>query len=120
MALTTNGQNAAATGVGDAYTWLALFNGDPEGAGTEISGGSPAYARKQVTWNASASGQRTASGSPVASFDVPSGAAVSHWALMSAVTGGTMGVAGAFGATENFGSQGTFNVNTLTLDPLAS
>ena len=120
MPLTTDGQNSAADGVSGDYTWLALFNGDPEGAGTELTGGSPAYARKQVTWNASSGGQITGSGSPVATFDVPAGADVSHWALYTASSAGTRGVSDAFGATESFGSQGTFNVNTLTLDPLAS
>ena len=120
MALTEAGQNAAATGVGDAFTYLALFNGDPEVAGVEITGGSPPYARQLINWNASASGQRTAQGSPVATFNIPAGGSVTHWALYSASTAGTQGVAGAFGATENFGSQGTFNVNTLTLNPLAS
>lgn len=120
MALTTNGQNAAAGGVSGTYDYLALYEGDPEGAGTEVSGGAPAYARKLVTWNAPSAGQVTGSGSPVVSFDVPAGAAVSHWALFDSVSAGVMGVAGAFGATENFGSQGTYNVNTLTLDPLAS
>ena len=120
MALTTDGQNAAADGVAAVYDYLALFNGDPEGAGTEISGGAPAYARQLITYNAASGGQKTASGSPVASFDIPAGADVTHWALYDASTAGTLGLAGSFGATESFGSQGTFNVNTLTLDPLAS
>ena len=118
MGLTNDGQNAAATGVGDAYRWLAIFNGDPEGAGSEIAGG--AYARKQVTWNASSGGQRTATGSPVAAIDIPAGGNCTHWALFSASTGGTMGYAGALPSTENFGSAGVLNVDSLTLDPLAT
>ena len=117
MALTTDGQNEAATAVGDAYRWLALSNGQLPG-GTETSGGS--YARIQVTWNAATGGLRTASGTPVATINVPSGSTVSHWGLYSAVTGGTLGVEGALPASETYGADGTYEVTTLTLDPLAS
>lgn len=119
MPLTTDGQNSAADGVAADFTWVALFDGDPEGAGTELTGGSPAYARKQATFPAASSGQVAASNVPL-TFDVPAGSDVSHWALMSASSGGTRGASGAFAGTEAFVSQGTFNVNTVVLDPLAS
>ena len=118
MALTTAGQNGAADGVASLATHLALFNGDPEGAGVEISGGSPAYARKSVTWPAASGGSVAASNVPIA-FDVPSGATVDHWALYTALTAGTLLAAGTL-TSETYGAQGTYNVNTLSLDPLAS
>ncbi len=119
MPLTTDGQNSAADGVAADYGFLALFDGDPDGAGTELTGGSPAYARQAITWPAASAGQVQASNVPI-TFDVPAGATVSHWAIFTAVTGGTRGASNAFGASEAFASQGTFNVNSLTVDPLAS
>ncbi len=118
MPLTADGQNSAADGVAADNGWLALFDGDPEGAGTELTGGSPAYARKAITWPAASGGAVSASNVPI-QFDVPAGADVSHWAIYSAVTGGTRGASNGFGATESYAAQGVFNVNTLTVDPLA-
>lgn len=117
MALTVLGQNKAADGVAAAFPFVALYNGDPEGAGVEISGGTPAYARKSVTYPAASAGQVAATNVPI-TFDVPA-STVTHWAAMSASTAGTMGAAGAFAASEVFAAQGTYNINTLTLNPLA-
>lgn len=118
MALTVAGQNAAADGVAAIGTHLALFNGDPEGAGSELSGGAPAYARKAITYAAASGGSRAASSVPFA-FDIPAGATVTHWAIYTAITAGTLVLAGTL-TSETFAGQGVYNVNTLTLDPLAS
>lgn len=117
MPLTQEGQNAAATGVGDAYSYLSIHTADPTG-GNEVTGGS--YARIQVTWNAATGGLRTASGSPVAAFSIPAGNTCTHWGLYDSLTVGTLGAHDALPASEAFGSDGTLNVNSLTLDPLAS
>ena len=119
MALTEEGQDAAADGVATAFPWLALFDGDPEGAGTELSGGSPAYARLQGTWPSASSGATTASNTPL-TFDIPAGADVSHVAWFSAVTAGTRGGSVALAATESYAAQGEFDLNTATIDPLAT
>ena len=57
---------------------LSLHSGDPGGTGAnEISGGSPAYARKTVTLTAASGGVKThSSGSQT--FDVPAGATVAY------------------------------------------
>ena len=118
--LTTEGQNASAGGVSDTFGWLALFNGDPDGAGTELSGGSPAYARKAVTWNTPAAGAVTASNVPI-TFDIPSGATVSHWAIYDASTAGNRGDSRAFSASEGpYGAQGEYEVTSVSLDPQAT
>ncbi|QFP97000.1 hypothetical protein SEA_THIMANN_29 [Gordonia phage Thimann] len=50
-------------------TWLSLHTADPGSTGaSEVSGGTPAYARKQTTWGTPASGSMI--GSKV-SIDVP-------------------------------------------------
>ena len=69
-------------------THAALFNGIPGGAGTEISGGSPAYARQPITLGAASGGQIVVSAD--ATFDVPAGATVNYVAYYSALTGGTL------------------------------
>ena len=74
--------------------YLALFDGDPQGAGTELSNGG--YARVAITasdW-AAATGDGTCTNSAEKSFakataDWNGGAAISHWAIC---TGSTIGV----------------------------
>lgn len=53
----------------------------------EVSGGSPAYARKAKTWNSAASGSMDDSNAPT--FDIPAGTTVGYVGLWSALTGGT-------------------------------
>jgi hypothetical protein len=56
-------------------------------AGTEVTGGSPAYARKAITWNAAASGLKQIAAA--VTFDVPAGTTVVAVQLWSASTAGT-------------------------------
>lgn len=115
--LNTTARNAmldAATAVWPPQTF-SLHSTDPGNgssptASTEVTGGTPAYARKAVTWSAATGGAKTSS-APV--FDVPDGAVVGfigYW------TGSTY-----LGCRENrddsgnitvetFGNQGTFTV----------
>lgn len=48
-------KTALATTYGTTATWIGLATGDPGATTTpanEVTGGSPAYARKQTTWSA--------------------------------------------------------------------
>lgn len=95
---------------GQAATFAALYSTAPSGTnpGTELSGGSPAYARKSLTWTAgSVDGIVTAT----ATFDVPSGATVAGAGVHTAATAGTY-LDGAPVTSQAFASQGTY---TLTL-----
>lgn len=108
MAIQTNTQKETlAVAYGAAATYGALYTTAPGGsAGTEPSGGSPAYARKPLTWTAGASdGVVTA----VATFDVPSGATIVGVGVHTAVTGGTY-LDGASITSQAFGSQGTSQI----------
>jgi hypothetical protein len=70
-------------------THISLHSAFPGTGGTsELTGGSPAYARKAVTWGAAASGVLTTSVAPAA-FDVPAGATVGFAGFWSAITAGT-------------------------------
>jgi hypothetical protein len=54
----------------------------------EVTGGSPAYARKGLTWNAAASGAK-ALAATLPTFDVPAGTTVGWLGIWDAVTTGT-------------------------------
>jgi hypothetical protein len=80
---------------------------------SEATGGSPAYARKAITWTDGASDGSTV-GSQV-TFDVPAGTytEIGFW---SASTGGTFGGSIALATSATFGAQGQLQVTpTLTV-----
>ena len=86
MSFTTAGANNALTQFVDQSLDVALFDGDPSGAGTEVSGGG--YARQTVTapsWGAASAGSITATGidfgDPTASWG-----SVSHYGIYSGAT----------------------------------
>lgn len=69
-------------------THASLHSGFPGDSGlNEISGGSPAYARRPVTFNAASGGSRTQSGSAI--FDVPAATTIRYVGFWSALTGGS-------------------------------
>lgn len=86
-----------ATWSAPASLWLALFTSDPgeAGGGTEMSGGTPAYARKQITFGSESGGQ--ASNSSSVSVNVPTGT-TTYWAIMDASSGGNVLYSDAFDA----------------------
>jgi hypothetical protein len=95
----------------------ALHTADPGGANSasnELTGGSPAYARKAVAWNAASGGVATQNGDVV--LDVPSGVSVTYASLWN--TAGTVRYLKKLVTTEAFGAQGTYTIKgtTSTLD----
>jgi hypothetical protein len=80
--LAVAGRNAVADGLAAVSTFVGLL----DTSGTELTGGTPAYARKAVTWNAAAAGIRTSVAQLL--FDVPV-ASVAFYGLYSALTAGT-------------------------------
>lgn len=79
----------------------------------EISGGTPAYARKSITFSDPVGGSMASSNQPV--FDVPAAAVVNYCGFFSAVTSGTL--LGIDQVTEEtFGAQGTYTLTSATLD----
>lgn len=67
--------------------WVGLHTAGPGAAGTtaEVSGGSPAYARKQTTWTSGSGG--ALSGTSV-TIDVPAGT-FTHASIWTQESGGT-------------------------------
>jgi len=96
----------------------AAHTGDPGGADTansEVTGGSPAYARKAVAWNAAnVSGVATQNGDVV--IDIPTGTTVTYLSLWNVA--GTVRYMKKLVTSEVFGAQGTYTVKgtTTTLD----
>lgn len=85
---------------------------------TEVTGGSPAYARKAIAYNAAADGTMDDSTNG-AVFDVPAAAVVDYVGYFSAVTAGTL--LGIDKVTqETFAAQGTYTLTDSDLDLLAA
>lgn len=97
--------------IGITHASLHTANPDPSG-GNEVTGGTPAYERKSVTWNAASAGAMSASNQPV--FDVPAGTTVTHVGFWSALTSGTyMGMSDV--TDETFGAQGTYTLTSVSV-----
>lgn len=80
----------------------------------EISGGSPAYARKAIAYSAPVDGSMDDSTNG-AVFDVPAGAVVGYVSYHSAATAGTLQAIDKVTA-ETFGGQGTYTLTDSDLD----
>ena len=108
--INTTGKNIALDAIGTACTYAALYT-DAAGT-TEVTGGSPAYARKAITWAAASSGSKALNGTmPV--FDVPA-CTVMAVGLCTALTAGTQHVVDDV-TSEVFAAQGTYTVTAGTI-----
>jgi hypothetical protein len=95
---------------------LALHTGDPgaaDQADNEVTGGSPAYARVAIAWNAASGGSMDDSTNG-AVFDVPAGTTVT-W-VSGWNTAGTVRYFKKQVTSEAFGAQGTYTVTDADLD----
>lgn len=107
MAIQTATQrNTLANAYATAAAFGAVYTTAPGGsAGTEPSGGSPAYARKALSWS-------SASGSVVTAtptFDIPASTTIVGFGVHTLVTAGTY-LDGAAVTSQAFSSQGTYAV----------
>lgn len=117
------GLNTTARGAlldANATVWppdtVSLHTADP-GNGTssnagELTGGTPTYARKALTWSAAAAGSKASSAQVV--FDVPGGNTVSHlgyWRGSTFLGSRALRNAGnTADQTETFSGQGTYSI----------
>jgi len=114
----TTARIAGVDAIAAACTRVALHTGDPGGANSaanEITGGSPAYARGTLAWNAAnGSGVATLNGDVV--LNVPASTTVSWVSYWN--TGGAVRYLKKDVTDEVFGAQGTYTVKgtTTTLD----
>jgi len=111
----TTAKNVMLDQLATVLTRIALHTGDPgaaNAADNEVTGGSPAYARKAIAWNAAASGSIDDSTAPT--FDVPAATTVS-W-ISGWNTAGTVRYFKKDVTDEVFGAQGTYQITDLDLD----
>lgn len=96
-------RNAIATHGGSLITHIGLVNN----LGNELSGGSPAYARRAVSWTGATDGLIR----PTAdlTFDIPGGANVNGWRGYSALTAG-VDYGGATLTREDYAGQGQYRL----------
>lgn len=108
--INATGKNIALDALGNVCTHMALYS---DAAGTiEISGGSPAYARKPITFAPASGGVKALNGTlPV--FDVPA-CTVAAVGFCTAPTGGTQHAVDDVTA-EVFAAQGTYTITTGTI-----
>lgn len=112
MGLSTAAKNTALDAI--TMTYLSLHDGDPgDNGANEISGGTPAYARKSVTIAAASGGARAQSDQPL--FDVPASTTVSYVGIWDASTAGNYQGSGDV-TDEVFASQGQYQVLTGNID----
>ncbi len=110
--LTTAELNSLATKFATDAAYGCLFTADPGLSGTavgEVSGGSPAYARKPLTFGGASGGVVTAT----ATFDIPAGTILTFAGVASAVSGSN--VLGRNSITaQSFATQGQY-ILTVTM-----
>jgi hypothetical protein len=109
--INTTGKNAMLDELASLCTYAALYT-DTAGT-TEVSGGSPAYARKAITWAAASSGAVSLNGT-LPTFDVPSGTTVRAVGFVTALTAGTQHAIDEVTA-ETFAGQGTYTLSSGTI-----
>lgn len=87
---------------------LSLHSADPgvDGTANELTGGSPAYARKAAVYAAAANGERVLSADVL--FDVPPGAVVAYVGKWSTTTGTFRGADQV--TSESYVNQGQHKV----------
>jgi hypothetical protein len=102
-------KNAMLDALGAVALRVAAHTGDPGAANTadnEITGGSPAYARKAIAWSGAAAGAAAQNGDVV--VDIPASTTVSWLSLWN--TAGTVRYLKKDVTDEAFGAQGTYTI----------
>ncbi len=107
MPLTVSERNAIADTEAARLVYVSLHTADPGTTGaSEVTGGSPAYARKALTFTAAATG--TAAAAEV-TFDVPTGT-YTHFGTWTALTVGTFRGGNLLATSQAFTAQGQLKV----------
>lgn len=93
-------------------THVSLHTAYPGESGTsEVSGGSPAYARQSVTWAASSSGNKVSNNAQA--FDVPAAVSVNWLGFWTALTSGTFLATSPNGANPKRYALSLASANTI-------
>jgi hypothetical protein len=113
--LNDNGHDAQLAGLVASAVYASLHTADPGTTGTsEVTGGSPAYARKAITWGTpAASSVAMAATLPV--FNVPAATTIAYLGYWSQLLpGGTFYGSRALSSPETYGGQGTYSITSAS------
>ena len=113
MGWTTAYRNLVQDSGSPATIYIALYNGDPEGAGSELSGGG--YSRQSCSLGASASGTVSNTADIVFTATGDMGSA-DYSAWYSAATGGTLYGGDALSQTRSMVTGATLTFVTGAID----
>jgi hypothetical protein len=102
------GANVMLTGLSTNAVYVSLHTADSSSGASEVTGGSPAYARQAITWSAPTSSAMSNSAQVV--FNVPTSTTIRFLGYWSAATGGTFYGNRALDANQTYTSQGTYTL----------
>jgi len=110
MPLTTFAKNKQANSI--AYDFASIHTANPtdDGSAAEVVGGTPAYARKAITFAAAAAGSRDSEVAP--EFDIPAGTTISHYALWE---GANCVATGTLENAEEYAGQGKYTLTDVDI-----
>lgn len=111
MAINATGKNAMLDALGTQNGYASLHTASPATTSNELTTtGSPAYARKAITWASASAGSKALNGT-LPTFDVYSGATVACVGFCASGTRGTNDInADGTVTSESFGGQGTYTL----------
>jgi len=116
MPLTDAERNQIANSEASRLLYASLHTASPGTTGTnEVSGGTPAYARKALSFGSASAGTATAT---EVTFDVPAGT-YTHFGVWDAATSGTFRGGNPLSASQVVSSQGQIKL-TVSLPVTAS
>ncbi len=110
---TANTFQLSETPGGSAVDMLTTISASSIRKLVELTGGTPAYARKAIAFAAAVAGSMDDTTAPT--FDVPAGATVDYMGLYSALTAGTLLNVDDLTA-ETFAAQGSFQLTDVDVD----
>jgi len=112
--LVNAGKHTLLSGFTASAAYVSVHTADPGSSGSaEVTGGSPGYARKSVTWASPASGSVSSASAVV--FDVPGSTTISYLGYWSAVSSGTFYGSRALDTSQTYATQGTYTINSGNL-----
>ena len=117
MPLTASGEALVLNGLLSGTVYAALYIGDPEAGGVEVSGGS--YVRQVATFSNSGSNPTTASNNTLITFPTATAdwGTITHFALCDASTGGNRLASNAMSVAKPMltGDIARFPIGSLTI-----
>lgn len=113
MPFTNAGKHIMLDALAADCDFISLHDDDPGGSGdNELSGGSPAYARKEPVFAASSSGEKALNAA--LEFDIPPGSTVAYVGFWKDDTVDVFLGSAELESPEEYTGQGTYTLNTST------